>query len=273
MSLAGELTIVGAGLIGASFALAARSVFSRISVLDPDERHASFAVAQGMADVRVTEVPESAEAVLLACPSDHIAGWVVELAGHRGTVFDTGSVKGAIIDEVVARLGRVPQNYVPGHPIAGLEQSGPEAASAGLFTGKLVILTPTTGTDPRRERDVRAWWQATGAVVERMEAGLHDAIYARTSHLPHLIVFAYLLGIAETDLAHTGGGFRDFSRIGGSDPDMWTAIFDRNRPALLAALDTFESHLGEFRRALEADDADRCRSLIAAARSRREQLR
>lgn len=270
--MAGELTIVGVGLIGASFALAARGVFSRISVLDPDDEHTTYALAEGMADARVTEVPASAEAVLLACPSDHIAGWVIELAEHPGTVFDTGSVKGAILDEVEARLGSVPPNYVPAHPIAGLERSGPRAASGDLFTGKLVILTPTAGTDPRRARNVRAWWEAAGAVVERMEPGLHDAIYARTSHLPHLIAFAYLLGIAEADLAHTGGGFRDFSRIGGSDPDMWVAIFEKNRTALLAALDTFESHLGEFRRALEAGDPDRCRSLIAAARTRREQL-
>jgi len=166
----------------------------------------------------------------------------------------------------------VPSNFVPCHPIAGLEQSGPAAASADLFAGRLVILTPVTGTDPERTQQVGSWWAATGAIVERMEPYLHDAIYARTSHLPHLIAFAYLLGVADADLAHTGGGFRDFSRIGGSDPDMWTAIFEKNRTALLDALDTFEDHLGEFRQALEADDLDRCRALIARARTRRERL-
>ncbi len=270
--MAGELTIVGMGLIGASFALAARQHFSRVSVLDPDDGHVAYALAGSIADTRVTEVPATAEAVLLACPSDHIAGWVVALADHPGTVFDTGSVKGAIIDEVEASLGAVPRNFVPSHPIAGLERSGPEAGSADLFLDRTVILTPVTATDPARTERVRSWWEATGAVVERMEPGLHDAIYARTSHLPHLIAFAYLLGIADADLAHTGGGFRDFSRIGGSDPDMWTAVFGRNRAALLDALDTFEMHLDEFRRALESDDLDRCRVLIADARTRRERL-
>lgn len=270
--MAGELTIVGIGLIGGSFALAARSAFARICVLDPRDDHVAHALAHGMADARVTDVPATADAVLLACPSDHIAGWVVDLAAHPGTVFDTGSVKGAVIDEIEAQLGAVPRNFVPAHPIAGLEQSGPAAASADLFAGKPVILTPVADTDPARLRRVRTWWESTGAVVEQLAPGLHDAIYARTSHLPHLIAFAYLLGIAEGDLAHTGGGFRDFSRIGGSDPDMWAAIFGKNRTALLAALDTFETHLETFRRALEADDLDRCRALIADARTRRERL-
>ncbi|HEY5646660.1 MAG TPA: prephenate dehydrogenase/arogenate dehydrogenase family protein [Pseudomonadales bacterium] len=270
--MAGELTIVGMGMIGASFALAARAAFSRITVLDPDDAHVAHALANGMADARVSAVPASAEAVLLACPSDHIADWVMELAAHPGTVFDCGSVKGAIIDELLARAGGSPANYVPSHPIAGLEQSGPAAASGDLFAGKLVILTPVGTTDPERLERVRMWWAATGASVELMDAHLHDAVYARTSHLPHLIAFAYLLGIGEDDLPHTGGGFRDFSRIGGSDPQMWTAIFDKNRSALLAALDTFQGHVGDFRQALEAGDLDRCRALIAAARTRREHL-
>ncbi|MGE0624736.1 MAG: prephenate dehydrogenase [Pseudomonadales bacterium] len=270
--MAGELTIVGIGLIGASFALAARSAFSRISVLDPRDDHVAYALANGVADARVAAVPDTADAVLLACPSDHIAPWVVELAEHPGTVFDTGSVKGAVLEEIEAELGTVPHNFVPAHPIAGLERSGPAAASADLFAGRLVILTPVAATDPARLQRVRTWWEQTGAVVEQMPPGLHDAIYARTSHLPHLIAFAYLLGIADADLTHTGGGFRDFSRIGGSDPDMWTAIFAKNRPALLAALDTFETHLEAFRQALETGDLDRCRALIAQARTRRERL-
>jgi 3-phosphoshikimate 1-carboxyvinyltransferase len=102
-----------------------------------------------------------------------------------------------------------------------------------------------------------------------MDADDHDQIYARTSHLPHLLAFAYLLGIEDSDLAHTGGGFRDFSRIGASDPVMWSGIFAGNAPALLAALDEFEGHLSEFRQAIEAGDLDRCRRLIAEARARR----
>lgn len=269
--MAGELTIVGIGMIGASVALALRGVFERISVLDPDDGHAAYAVASGQADARVSEVPPGAEAVLLACPSDQIAGWVVALADHPGILFDVGSVKGALIGEVIGSLGHLPARYVPSHPVAGLERSGPQAADAGLFQARKVILTPLDATSAAAVDTVAGWWQAAGAIVERMEPQQHDEIYARTSHLPHLLAFAYLLGIGPEDLAHTGGGFRDFSRIGGSDPVMWSAIFERNAPALLAALDVFEGHLDELRRAIETGDLERCRALIADARTRREE--
>ena len=268
-----ELTIVGIGLIGGSFALAARADFERIVGLDPDAEHTAFAEKQGIIDSAVVRVPPKTDAVLLACPSDHIAAWIIELADHSATVFDTGSVKGAILDEVRASLGSIPDNFVPSHPIAGLERSGPMAASGTLFVDRSVILTPVDSTDARRQADVSRWWQATGARVEVMEPDEHDRIYARTSHLPHLLAFAYLLGIDGRDLLHTGGGFRDFSRIGGSDPDMWSGVFARNKAPLLEALEDFEVNLAEFRTALETDDMDGCRALISKARARREALK
>ena len=270
--MASELTIVGMGMIGASFALALRSQFDRISILEPEDDHAAHALASGQADERVTEVPASAEAVLLACPSDRIAEWIERLAAHPGLVMDTGSVKGALIREVRASLGQLPGNWVPCHPIAGLELSGPAAADGGLFSGRKVILTPGPEVTPDQVARVAGWWQAAGAEVEQMDPELHDEVYARTSHLPHLLAFAYLLGIDSADLDHTGGGFRDFSRIGGSDPVMWSSIFERNAPALLAALDVFEGHLTEFREAIESGDMARCRGLIADARRRRAEL-
>jgi len=270
--LSGELTIVGLGMIGASFALASRTQFERITGLDPNPQHLAFAQANGLIDAAVTRVPAETDAVLLACPSDRIAGWIIDLAEYSATVFDSGSVKGAILSEVSAALGDVPTNFVASHPIAGLERSGPMAAQPGLFKNRTVIITPTDATDADRQADVGRWWQATGAQIEVMDPAEHDRVYARTSHLPHLLAFAYLLGIDATDLAHTGGGFRDFSRIGGSDPDMWSGIFDRNQSALLESLQDFETHLAEFRAAIEAGDVDRCHALIAQARVRREAL-
>lgn len=270
--MAGELTIVGIGLIGGSFARALRGRFQRITALDPDAAHLQAALAAGMIDAAVEEVPSAADAVLLACPSDRIAGWVVALADHPGTVFDAGSVKGAILDEIGRLRGGLPANYVPTHPIAGRERSGPGAARADLFRDRVVILTPTDTADPARVARVREWWTAAGARVETMEPALHDRIYARTSHLPHLLAFAYLLGTEDADRGHTGGGFRDFSRIGGSDPVMWSGIFERNAPALLAALDAFEANLGEFRRSIERGDLEGCRALIDSARQRRARL-
>jgi 3-phosphoshikimate 1-carboxyvinyltransferase len=257
------------GMIGASFATALRPRFDRISMLEPDDGHAEHALSTGQADERVEAVPERADAVLLACPSDQIAGWVVRLAAHPGLVLDTGSVKGALVREVRNALGHLPTNWVPCHPIAGLERTGPAVADGDLFRDRKVILTPGPDVAAADRERVADWWRSAGAFVEQMDPEAHDQVYARTSHLPHLLAFAYLLGIEEDDLAHTGGGFRDFSRIGGSDPIMWSSVFERNRPALLAALDGFERHLADFRQAIEAGDMDRCRSLIAAARARR----
>jgi prephenate dehydrogenase len=265
-----ELTIVGIGLIGGSFALATRAAFDRINVLDPDDGHVAYALERGMADARVQAVPPTTSAVLIACPSDKIAGWVEKLEAHPATVFDAGSVKAAILAEVEALIGRIPENFVPAHPIAGLERSGPEAADAGLFVDKTVILTPIDSTDAARQQEVTGYWRLAGARVIEMDAVEHDRVYARMSHLPHLLAFAYLQGIGAGDVEHAGGGFRDFSRIGGSDPDMWSAIFDRNRDAVLDALAGFETDLAAFRGAIESQDVAELKDLIARAQRHRE---
>lgn len=258
-------------MIGASVALALRDQFDRISILEPDDGHAEHALASGQADERVETVPAHSDAVLLACPSDRIAQWVVSLADHSGLVLDTGSVKGALVQEVRIALGHLPGNWIPCHPIAGLEKTGPAVADGDLFRDRKVILTPGPEAAPADVERVARWWRAGGAITEQMDADEHDRVYARTSHLPHLLAFAYLLGIEEGDLAHTGGGFRDFSRIGGSDPVMWSGVFERNKPALLAALAAFEEHLDAFRQAIESGDMARCRQLIADARGRRSE--
>lgn len=269
---ASELTIVGTGMIGASFALALRDRFDRINAIDTNDDHAQYVLANKIVDARVEQVPASSAMVLLACPSNRIGDWVVRLQGHTGTVFDVGSVKAAILEEVRARLGALPANFVPSHPIAGLERSGPQAARRDLFAGRAVIVTPAATTDSARLAAVTALWRHAGANVRELTPEAHDRIYARTSHLPHLLAFAYLLGIEPECFEHTGGGFKDFSRIGGSDPQMWTAIFDMNRGALLEALDRFQSDIGAFRSAIENGDLDRCRDLIAAARQTRLRL-
>ncbi|MFV2089199.1 MAG: prephenate dehydrogenase [Pseudomonadales bacterium] len=270
--MARKLVIVGAGLIGASFARGIRDRFESIVALEPDDDRARFVVEEGIVDDRVIRVPDAADAVLIACPSDRIADWLVALADHQGTIFDTGSVKGSIISDVVSRLGFLPENFVPTHPIAGLERSGPQASDAALFRDRMVIVTPIASTDPGRKQRVVDWWRSIGANVEEMDPEEHDAVYALTSHLPHLLAFTYLQGISSENLAHTGGGFKDFSRIGGSDPEMWAAIFDRNRQALLAALDGFESDLKIFRTAIESADLETCLDLIRRARKLRQEI-
>ena len=268
----GSLTVVGAGLIGGSFALAARQAFAEVIAVDADPDIGREAVALGLADRAEPEVPPDADAVLLACPADRIAEWVVRLAGHPGTVFDAGSVKGAVLEAVVAALGRLPENFVPSHPIAGREQSGPQAADAALFQGRAVVVTPVTETSADRLAQVIGWWEATGARVVHMDPTTHDRVYAATSHLPHLLAFAYLQNLGDEHRSHTGGGFRDFSRIGGSDPRMWSAIFDLNRDALLATLDDFEQALDDVRASIRDGDLAAVQAFINRARDVRQRL-
>lgn len=265
------LTVVGTGLIGGSFALGARTrnLFQTFVGIDPDPGNAQSALSLGIVDEIADDVPAASDAVLIAAPSDAVAEWVVRLADHPGILFDAGSVKGAILDAIRGQLGEIPERFVPCHPIAGREVSGPGAANEDLFAERLVVQTPVAGTVPEAQEQVAYWWRSLGARVESMDPELHDRVYALTSHLPHLIAFAYMQQIEPAHLDHAGGGFRDFSRIGGSDPDMWSAIFGLNKDAVLAALAGFEADLADLRRAIEADDEEAVRDCIARASERR----
>ena len=265
-----DLTLVGAGLIGCSFAAAARKagLFQHISAVEPDAEAARRALALGHVDALIDE-PAMDAPVMLACPSNRVVAWLGRLAAHTAPVFDVASVKGALLAQLEADGGGCPTGFVPCHPIAGRERSGPDAADPELFRKRLVIITPTPDTDPVAIKTVVNFWQSLGAIVEEMDPAEHDRVYARTSHLPHLLAFAYLLGIESDHLHHSGGGFRDFSRIGASDPDMWTAIFDLNREALLEVTTEFQAHLNDFVTAIESGDQAACERLIAQARARR----
>jgi CMP/dCMP kinase len=270
-----RLVVVGTGLIGGSFALAARQagLFDTVLGVEPDADRARRAVAAGLVDAVVEAVPADADGVLLAVPCDRIAGWVERLADHPGLVFDAGSVKAPILDAVRAALGRVPARFVPCHPIAGSERSGPDAAHAALFNGHEVILTPEADADAGAVAEVSRWWREIGARVVSMSPAAHDATLAMTSHLPHLVAFAYLQAIEPEQLAHAAGGFRDFSRIAGSDPAMWTPILTMNRQAVLAALDTLEAQLERVRGLIAAEDGPALTTLIGDSRARRQAFR
>lgn len=267
-----RLAVVGTGLIGGSFALAARAagLFDDIVGIEPDSARARRAVALNLVDRVADTVPDDAGAVLLAGPSHSIAPWVVRLADHGAVVFDCGSVKGAVLDQVRAqRADGVPPRFVPCHPLAGSEKSGPDAAGADLFRDAEVIVTPVPETDSDSVQRVSEWWRAIGARVLIMDAASHDAILAVTSHLPHLVAFAYLHQVGDEHVRHAAGGFRDFTRIGAADPDVWAPIFRLNRQPLLAALDDLEMSLAQARRLLaNADDAALHDFICQAARRR-----
>ncbi len=269
-----RLVVVGTGLMGGSFALAARAhgLFEEVLGVEPDPERRREALALALVDAMVDEVPEAADAVLLAGPSHTIAPWVSRLRDHSGIVFDTGSLKAAVLDAVRDRTQRVPARFVACHPLTGSERSGPQAADAGLFRDAQVIVTPTAETDAQALARVSDWWRAVGARVVTMEPERHDRVLAVTSHLPHLVAFAYLQQVTDEHLAHAAGGFRDFTRIGEADADVWVPIFELNRDALLAALGDLEADLTHMRRLLEQGDTAGLHALLAAAAARRRRF-
>jgi 3-phosphoshikimate 1-carboxyvinyltransferase len=209
---------------------------------------------------------------VIATPSETIADHVIELRDHAAVVVDVGSVKGPILESVRERLGTLPPRFVPCHPLAGSEKHGPAHAPENLFFERLVILTPAPETDPAAVETAAVFWRDLGAVLHTMDVAEHDRILARTSHLPHLLAFAFMSGIADDELRFSGGGFRDFSRIAASNPALWWKIFELNRVPLLAALDRFESDVVALRSALERDDAVTGIGLLTAAAERRRKL-
>lgn len=270
-----QLAVVGTGLMGGSFALAARhhGLFDHIVGIEPDAERRGRAEALGLVDRVCDEVPADADAVLLAGPSHTIAPWVVRLADHAGVVFDTGSVKGAVLARIRAeRAAGLPARFVPCHPLAGSERSGPDAADPALFRDAEIIVTPAVETDAESLQRVSRWWRTLGARVLTMSADEHDAILAVTSHLPHLVAFAYLQQVNDEHLRHAAGGFRDFTRIGAADADMWAPIFQLNRTALLAALDELEAALAQIRSVLADEQPEALRELIRGAAERRRRL-
>jgi cyclohexadieny/prephenate dehydrogenase / 3-phosphoshikimate 1-carboxyvinyltransferase len=268
-----RLVVIGTGLMGGSFALAARQcgLFTELLGVEPDAGRADRARRLGLVDAVVEAVPEDADAVLLASPSHTVAGWVALLRNHPGIVFDLASVKGGVLRQIRA-AGPLPPRFVPCHPLTGSEQSGPQAADEALYRDNPVVLTPEPETDPAAVERVAGWWCRLGAQVQYMSADRHDEVLARTSHLPHLLAFAYLHCVSDADLGHAAGGFRDFTRIGAADADMWSPIFTLNRRAVLAALDGVEAELARVRGLLEGGSEEQLREFLVTAAERRRKL-
>lgn len=274
-----HLHVVGTGLIGASFAMAAREAacFTRITGADADPARVGRAVELGVIDAESDGI--GADAVLVAVPVGQIARVVIELettgVAQASTLFDVGSAKQQPLASLAEALGSVPANFVPCHPMAGSDQSGPEAASAGLFRAKRVFITPTQETGRRHLERVREWWQACGAVVSETSAEHHDAAVALTSHLPHLLAAAFMALIADCDdaaiMQFAGSGFADFTRIAAGDPALWRDIVGSNRDAIETQLNAFVALLGELQTDLGSGRLDALEALLSRAqRARRD---
>ena len=275
------LALVGTGLIGGSFALALKQAGAVREVLGVGRNPARLTLARelelidGMADWKQAG---QADCILLALPVGETEAVLRQLAPYLkpgAIVTDAGSTKASVVEAARAALGARFVDFVPGHPIAGSEQSGPGAARADLYRGKRVVLTPLPETRPDAVATVRALWEAAGAQVETLDAAQHDHVFAAVSHLPHLAAYALVDELArradgDTFFRFAASGFRDFTRIAGSSPEMWRDIALANRAALLAELDAYVDALQAVRAAVSGEDAEALLKIFSRARAARE---
>jgi cyclohexadieny/prephenate dehydrogenase len=265
-----RVAIIGLGLIGSSIARATKTLglAGELVCTDASEAVRKRANELGFAD-RVA--PSSAEAavdadLIIACVPVGAMGDVAREIAPRlkagAIVSDVGSTKGAIVKDMAPHLpGNV--HFIPAHPVAGTEHSGPDAGFAELFVNRWCILTPPEGTDTAAVEKLAAFWRAMGANVEIMAPDHHDLVLAVTSHLPHLIAYTIVGTADELEdvtrsevLKFSAGGFRDFTRIAASDPTMWRDVFLNNKDAVLEMLGAFQEDLSKLTRAIRRGDGD-----------------
>lgn len=279
----GRLVVVGLGLIGGSFAkgLRERGLCREVVGVDLDAESRRLAVQLGVVDRCESDLAtacQGAEVIQLAVPILAMEKLLAQLAKidlGNAVLTDVGSAKGNVVRAARLAFSGKAVRLVPGHPIAGSEQSGVEAANAELFRRHKVILTPCEHSDEAAVALVEGLWRELGADVESMEVEHHDQVLAATSHLPHLLAFTLVDSLAKRSenleiFRYAAGGFRDFTRIAGSDPVMWHDIFLANREAVLRTLDTFRDDLDALRDAVDAGDGHQLLGVFTRARVARE---
>ena len=277
-----KVVIFGVGLIGGSFALALRraNVVGEVVGFGRSQTTLEQARSLGIIDrigVDLAAEVNDADLVLLATPVGQMAELMARIAPHLGTqtlVTDGGSTKSDVVAAAYAHLGDKVAQFVPAHPIAGAELSGAAAAKADLYVGKKVVLTPIYENSKESIAYVKSAWQECGAVVSELTAQQHDEVFAAVSHLPHLLSFALVHDLARRDnrdqlLSFAASGFRDFTRIAASSPEMWRDICLSNRDALLDELGSYMEELETIHEALAEGDADKLQEIFSLARDLR----
>jgi len=285
--MAGKVVVCGVGLIGGSFALAIKSALAgrhdcpRIVGMGRSRATLEEALRRGVIDEIGADWQSAlsgADLVLLGMPVGQMASVMRAIAPHlppRTLVTDAGSTKSDVIAAARAAFGQRIAQFIPGHPIAGAEKSGVAAAQADLFLNKRVVLTPLPENRPADLTAVRRVWELCGAHVSTLAPEDHDRVFAAVSHLPHLLAFALVHDLAQRENADqlfsfAAGGFRDFTRIASSHPEMWRDICIANRAALLKEVDAFLVELVKTRVLLASADSAGLESLFATARARRD---
>jgi prephenate dehydrogenase len=274
--------LVGCGMVGGSLmaALRAAGVVGRVIGFDRDAAHAEAARARGLVDEVAADAAAAArgcELVVLAVPVGATGELCRAIAGavaDARLVTDVGSTKSDVAAAAEAALPDAAR-FCGAHPMAGTEKSGPAAADAALFVGKLALITPGARTAAETQAVCEAMWRAAGARTRTMTPAAHDRAMAWVSHLPHAAAFALAAavgGVADEVAGLSGGGFVDTTRIAASDAAMWRDIFVANRAALLEALDAFGGELAALRRAVAGGDAAAIEALVARARDGRARV-
>jgi prephenate dehydrogenase len=284
--IAQRLSVIGTGLIGGSAALALKAAGRVGEVVGCGRSRDNLEVAlrRGIidrAEQDVARAVQDADMVLVCTPvgaMEAVLRQVLPAIGPDAVVTDAGSVKQSVIAQACAAGGgKLPPRFVPGHPIAGNENSGAAAADAALYRGRRVLLTPGPETATEALARVRALWEACGAQVRVMDAGVHDRILGLTSHLPHLAAFALMNTLAASPDAEdlfqfAAGGLRDTTRVAASDPVMWRDIFLANREPLLAASQALRAALAELEAGMTTGDAAALEQAIRRARDLRRRF-
>jgi prephenate dehydrogenase len=277
-----RVAVIGVGLIGGSFALGLKSAGACGTVVGVGRNPANMLVATelGIIDAIETDAAAAvrgADLVLVATPVAQFAelfARIVPSLGPSALVMDAGSTKQDVVAAARAALGHRIAQFVPAHPIAGAEHSGAAAAKVDLFKGKRVVLAPLEENPASHVESAAAAWEACGARISRMSAAEHDAVFAAVSHLPHLLAYALVhefAGRANSGqlFGYAAGGFRDFTRIASSHPEMWRDICVANREALTAELDRYVEKLRSLREPLVAGDAAALEKVFAESREAR----
>ena len=280
----GTVTIVGVGLIGASLGLALKQagVVNKVFGIGRSQENLAQALKMGAIDavVDLVEAAKQSDVIVLCVPVAQMRAAFEILEPHlepRTMLTDAGSTKGDVIWAAKEVLGKKACQFVPAHPIAGGAQHGASAAKADLFQGKQTIICPLQENSPQDTDLIEGFWQSVGSVVKKISCLQHDAIYAAVSHLPHILSYALMVSVinsedADQKLDHIGAGFKDFTRIAASSPEMWRDICLGNRTSILKELDQYLAVVGHMRKLIAEGDGAGIEKLFQKASQARQDL-
>ncbi len=280
-----SIAIIGLGLLGGSVGLAVQKRSPQIATFGYDtdpvvrDKARERSLVQTVCD-SAQDAVRDADLVILCVPVGAMAIAAKQLGGALkpdAIISDVGSSKASVLADLAAALPN--HTIIPAHPVAGTEQSGPEAGFATLFANRWCILTPPEGTDDTALRRLTGFWEGLGARIEIMDAEHHDLVLAVTSHIPHLIAFTIVGTASDLEevtrgevIKYSAGGFRDFTRIAASDPVMWRDVFLNNKTAVLEMLGRFSEDLTALQRAIRSGDGETLEELFSRTRTIRRKI-